>query len=238
MDKAFWHQRWEEGRIGFHQDEVHPALPAYWNNLPEKLRVSSGDVGQVEPVAQKAKVVFVPLCGKSNDMVWLAEQGWQVIGVELSELAVKEFFEAQGLNPVHTEVADQLSCYQAGPYQLYCGDFFHLHRQHMIDVTAVYDRASLVALPKAKRHRYAFHLAQMLSPAVEMLLVSLEHQKPSGPPFTVKADEIEWLFGANFEIEQLARLEEDDRQVTDVVYRMMRKGLKSVSGRKRKSPGL
>ena len=222
MDKAFWHQRWEEGRIGFHQDEVHPALPDYWNNAPER----------------QARVVFVPLCGKSNDMVWLAEHGWQVIGVELSERAVQDFFAAQGLTPVHTEIADQLSSYQAGPYLIYCGDIFHLHRQHMIEVSAVYDRASLVALPKAKRHRYAFHLAQMLSPAVEMLLVSLEHGKPSGPPFSVTADEIEWLFGANFEIERVARLEEDDRQVTDVVYRMMRKGLKTVEGRKRKSPGL
>jgi len=238
MDKAFWHQRWEEGRIGFHQDDVHPALPAYWNNLPEKLRESTDSEDQAATLEQKARVVFVPLCGKSNDMVWLAEQGWQVIGVELSERAVMDFFAAQGLDPVHEEIADRLCCYEAGPYRLYCGDFFHLHRQHMLDVTAVYDRASLVALPKAKRHRYAFHLAQMLSPAVEMLLVSLEHAKPSGPPFSVEADEIEWLFGANFEIESCARLEEDDRQVTDVVYRMLRKGLKSVAGRKRKSPGL
>jgi len=238
MDKAFWHQRWEEGRIGFHQDDVHPALPAYWNNLPEKLRESTDSEDQAATLEQKARVVFVPLCGKSNDMVWLAEQGWQVIGVELSERAVMDFFAAQGLDPVHKEIADRLCCYEAGPYRLYCGDFFHLHRQHMLDVTAVYDRASLVALPKAKRHRYAFHLAQMLSPAVEMLLVSLEHAKPSGPPFSVEADEIEWLFGANFEIESCARLEEDDRQVTDVVYRMLPKGLKPVAGRKRKSPGL
>jgi len=222
MDKAFWHQRWKEGRIGFHQDDVHPSLPAYWNNTPER----------------QARVVFVPLCGKSNDMVWLAEQGWQVIGVELSETAVLEFFSGQGLVPSRAEIADQLSCYQAGPYQLYCGDIFHLHRQHMVDVTAVYDRASLVALPDAKRHRYAFHLAQMLSPAVEMLLVSLEHGKPTGPPFSVDSDEVQWLFGANFEIETVTRLKEDDRQVTDVVYRMLRKGLKAISGRQRKSAGL
>lgn len=222
MDKAFWHQRWEEGRIGFHQDDVHPALPAYWNNAPER----------------ESRVVLVPLCGKSNDMIWLAEEGWQVIGVELSERAVKDFFAAQDLQPEYRHLADQLSCYQAGPYQIYCGDIFHLHREHMIEVSAVYDRAALVALPEAKRHRYAFHLAQMLSPAVEMLLVSLEHSKPSGPPFSVNDKEIEWLFGANFEIEQVARLKEDDRQVTDVVYRLQRKGLRSVAGRKRKSPGL
>jgi len=32
-------------------------------------------------------VVFVPLCGKSRDMLWLREQGHQVLGVELSAIA-------------------------------------------------------------------------------------------------------------------------------------------------------
>lgn len=220
MDKAFWQQRWQEGRIGFHQDEVHPALPQYWQ----------------QQCARGADVVFVPLCGKSRDMVWLADQGCSVIGIELSEKAVQEFFQEQGLTPHFENIADQLDCYSAGPYRIYCGDFFHLHRQHMTEVTAVYDRASLVALPQAKRHRYAFHLAQMLSPAVRMLLVSLEHGRDSGPPFSVDGAEIEWLFAANFDIEPLARLDEDDRQVQDVVYRMQRKGRDDIAGRK--SPGL
>lgn len=208
MDKAFWHQRWQDRRIGFHQDEVHPALPGHWQYSPH------GASGQV----------FVPLCGKSNDMVWLAEQGWQVVGVELSEVAIQEFFEAQNLEPVRTQIADSLSLYEAGAYQLYCGDFFHLHRAQMADICAVYDRASLVALPEAMRHRYAFHMAQMLSPGVSVLLISLEHEKPSGPPFSVEEEEIRWLFGSNFDIEVLEHLPEDDRNVTDVAYRMVRKG--------------
>lgn len=230
MDKAFWHQRWEENRIGFHQDEVHPALPLYWHGTAEVHREPDHQHHQQQQHQQQylqdraQPVVFVPLCGKSKDMVWLAEQGWRVIGVELSEKAVQDFFAAQGLSPVQQAVADQLSCYQADVFTLYCGDIFHLHREHLSAVTAVYDRASLVALPTAKRHRYAFHLAQMLSPGVEMLLVSLEHPKPSGPPFSVVGSEIDWLFAANFEIERLARLKEDDRQVSDVIYRMTRKG--------------
>lgn len=220
MDKAFWHQRWEEGRIGFHQDEVHPALPDYWSYAPHG---ASG-------------VVFVPLCGKSNDMVWLAQQGWQVIGVELSATAIEDFFAAQGLEPTRTEVADSLCLYEAGAYRLYCGDMFHLHRAHMVDVCAVYDRASLVALPEPMRHRYAFHLAQMLSPGVSVLLISLEHDNPKGPPFKVSESEIEWLFGANFDIALQTRLPEDDRNVVDVVYRMTRKGRQDISVKLKEMP--
>ncbi len=208
MDKAFWHQRWQEGRIGFHQDEVHPALPEYWDYAPHG---ASG-------------VVFVPLCGKSNDMVWLAKQGWQVVGVELSAVAIEDFFAAQGLVPERSEINESLALYEAGAYRLYCGDLFHLHRDQLAEVCAVYDRASLVALPEPMRHRYAFHLAQMLSPGVSMLLISLEHEKPKGPPFSVEQEEIQWLFGANFELSLQDRLPEDDRNVVDVVYRMRRKG--------------
>ena len=38
----------------------------------------------------KGAAVLVPLCGKSLDLVWLAEQGHAVIGVELAEAFVKE----------------------------------------------------------------------------------------------------------------------------------------------------
>ncbi len=32
--------------------------------------------------------VLVPLCGKTPDLLWLAEQGNEIVGVELSEIAV------------------------------------------------------------------------------------------------------------------------------------------------------
>ena len=76
MNPEFWQNRWQEKRIGFNQTEVNPLLIKYWSdlNLPAGSRI------------------FVPLCGKSIDMVWLAAQGYDVVGVELVESAVKEFF--------------------------------------------------------------------------------------------------------------------------------------------------
>jgi len=77
MDPDFWHQRWREGRIGFHQDRPTPLLLEHWPAL--ELTVGSQ--------------VFVPLAGKSLDLVWLAAQGYRVLGVELSPLAVAQFFD-------------------------------------------------------------------------------------------------------------------------------------------------
>ena len=37
--------------------------------------------------------IFVPLCGKTLDLIWLNEKGHTVMGCELSEVAAKQFFE-------------------------------------------------------------------------------------------------------------------------------------------------
>ena len=76
MDAGFWHQRWVSEQIGFHQEQINPYLQRFWPAL----------------ALQPGNTVFVPLCGKSRDMLWLAEQGFGVLGVEVSPLAVEAFF--------------------------------------------------------------------------------------------------------------------------------------------------
>ena len=41
--------------------------------------------------------VFVPLCGKTLDMVWLCQQGHTVVGCELSEIAALDFFKENSI---------------------------------------------------------------------------------------------------------------------------------------------
>ena len=138
MDSEFWHQRWREGRIGFHQAQATPLLVAHWPTLelPRDSRV------------------FVPRAGKSLDMPWLAAQGHRVLGVELSPLAVARFFEERGLVPrVHDSHLGRH--HVAGAIELICGDVFDLDAQVLADCAAVYDRAALIALPPELRRRAA-----------------------------------------------------------------------------------
>src|SRR5690606_16820123 len=107
MDTDFWLERWREGRTHFHQDRVIPLLPKYWPTLelPKDARV------------------LVPLCGKSLDMVWIAEQGHQVLGVELSQLAIEQFMAEHKLQPkVKTTALG--THYAAGNIEIICGDIF------------------------------------------------------------------------------------------------------------------
>lgn len=190
MKKEFWLERWEKQEIGFHQDEVNPYLSQYWPVL---------DAG-------RDSAVFVPLCGKSRDMLWLGEQGHTVLGVELSVIAVHAFFEENDLVPHHASDGKFDSC-EAGAFRLLCGDFFDLTKEHLVNVRAVYDRASLVALPPEMRERYARHLVSILPPAAQILLVTFDYpqEEMPGPPFAVSASEVEALYREYAEVRLLAQ---------------------------------
>ncbi len=185
MDPAFWTKRWQDNDIGFHQPDGHDLLKRLWPTLD---------------VPQDA-AVFVPLAGKSLDMRWLDERGHRIVGVELSEIAVDQFFDAAGMTPVETRDGPFL-VKRAGPYVLYCGDIFDLEPRHLPGVAAAYDRAALIALPDHMRPRYAECLAKLSGAGTVVLLISIEYPEGEieGPPFSVSEEEIRRLFAESFDI--------------------------------------
>lgn len=192
MKADFWHERWESGRTGFHQAEPNRYLTQYWN----RLDVNNG-----------AKV-FVPLCGKSKDMIWLRNQGHEVIGAELSPIAVRDFFAQNNLQVTQSKHG-ALERWSGEGITIFCGDVFALTASDLEGVLAVYDRAALIALPPEMRRDYANHLCAILPVSTQSLLVTIDypqHQR-SGPPFSVPDDEVHTLFNKGFDIELL--FEED-----------------------------
>jgi len=197
MHHSFWHQRWQEQRIGFHQDSINPYLSKYWPTLevPEHSRV------------------FVPLCGKSHDLKYFPQQGYRVVGNELSTLAVQDFYTEQQLIASKTIISTQNSLPEPSPLTLWsssevnilCGDFFALQKEHVSDISAVYDRAALVALPLEMREKYVQKLLQLLPEKVSMLLLTLDYDEneKQGPPFSVTEAEVYRLYGQYFDIECL-----------------------------------
>lgn len=185
MNPDFWHQRWAENKIGFHQSEPTPLLLKHWPALA---------------VPQGARV-FVPLAGKSLDMVWLASQGHRVFGVELSRTAVEQFFAEHELQP-EVEESRYGRHYRAGPIEIVCGDAFALDTEILGDCEAVFDRAALIALPPDLRKRYADELYARLHGGCRGLLITLEypqHEK-DGPPFSVSEGEVHALYARDWRI--------------------------------------
>ncbi len=197
MDHDFWRQRWRDNLIGFHQTEVNPHLLRYGSRLDSHPQTA----------------VLVPLCGKSLDMVWLAQRR-PVLGVELSVTAVEDFFREQVL-PATRRRDGAFDVYQANNLSLYCGDFFALQAPRSAPLGAVYDRAALIALPPAMRPAYAAKLGALAAPGARMLLVTLEYPQAQmdGPPFSVEAAEVEALFAADWRIESLQQESILEREV-------------------------
>lgn len=202
MEHAFWHARWAEGRIGFHQDEFNSQLQAYWSGL------DVGSEGQV----------LVPLCGKSSDMLWLREQGHPVMGVELSQSACEAFFAERNAEPVVRRGATYLH-YGCDGVELLCGDVFSLSAAQLKDVRAVYDRAALVALPPEMRKQYARMLIERLPAGVSVLLITMEFEGEQGPPFSVVESEVGALFSSRFQVERLSE-RDDSAGRQDIAYRL------------------
>ncbi|TVP49266.1 MAG: thiopurine S-methyltransferase [Halomonas sp.] len=203
-----WRKRWQEGRIGFHLHQTHPALLRHWESLG---------------IAPRTKVL-VPLCGKSLDMRWLADAGYPVLGIEFAPEAIEQFW-VQRSSSVSRYRQAGFSISRQGSVELWCGDFFHLHIQQAAEIGAFYDRASLIALPPATRQRYAFHLAQLVPPGAKGLLISLSHPEgEAGPPYSVPASEIEHLFAPNFTLTFLEEGSPDERGRTESVWGLERRG--------------
>lgn len=212
MEHQFWLERWQQDQIGFHQAEINQYLSEHWAQLglPE------------------GTPVFVPLCGKSLDMLWLRQQGHPVLGVELSDKAVSAFFEENDITP---EVSQEggFKVYTSSGLRLLSGDFFALEPEDLKEIRAVYDRAALIALPPPMRMDYARHMANLLPAGAHILLITMEYPAGTleGPPFSVSEEEVHKLFDAAFTVERQALWEgaEGPRgvSVTEKIYTLSRR---------------
>ncbi len=188
MQAEFWHQRWQAGEIGFHKHDYN----AQMTRFIDLLALEQGDH------------ILVPLCGKSLDMIWLRDQGFRVTGIEISPLAVEGFFSENGIVPERSEHTWGQK-YQAGDITIFCANFFDVHSSDLPQVDAVYDRASLIALPQAMRPEYVSHLTQLMPDTTHSLLITLDYpqREMDGPPFSVDEAEVRKLFEQQFIIEPI-----------------------------------
>ena len=197
MNSKFWQQRWQEGRIGFHQSDVNPELIKHFSTL-------------ALPIGSR---VLVPLCGKSVDMVWLAHAGYDVVGIELVESAVQAFFIEQNITPTITEFTSAADGSTLKRYQgqlagqtisLWVADIFVLSPTAIGGIAAVYDRAALIALPADVRPDYSKQIYKLSNNAPQLLItLNYDQSKKDGPPFSISREQLQQYYDANYKIIEL-----------------------------------
>ncbi|MEL6677972.1 MAG: thiopurine S-methyltransferase [Pseudomonadota bacterium] len=204
MEHHYWHGKWAHDDIAFHEGAANILLTRYADRLPEGR-------------------LFLPLCGKTVDMAWLRARGHRIVGAELSETAVQQFFAEHALRPEVTEGPEHL-VYAAEGIEIHVGDLFKLTAEALGPVAGIYDRAALVALPPSMQQAYVFHM-HTVAGAVPRLLISLDYPDGliEGPPFATSGARIAELHGPDVTV---SVLEERDlpnglkgrRPVTETIY--------------------
>lgn len=185
-DNELWQQCWRDRNTDFHQTAVNPGLIRFWPSLG----------------LNPGERIFVPLCGKSLDLLWLARQGHPVIGVELSPLAVRAFFKESGMQPERRKQG-KFTLWQSGNIDILCGDLFDLTAADLGPIAVVFDRAALTALPEDLRAAYLVQLQCIVPADCKMFLLTTEEpdsNETADQPYAI-ADEITDLYALAFDIE-------------------------------------
>lgn len=185
MEHDFWHRRWQNNEIGFHEALPNPALVDHLHLLD----LSAG------------ARIFVPLCGKTHDIAWLLSQGYRVVGAELSQIAVEALFEQLDVTPRIDQFGPLLR-YSSEQVEIWQGDLFELDSALLGTVDAVYDRAALIALPETMRGAYARHVSTVSAQAPQLLVVVVYDQTQiPGPPFSLSNEEVKARYQDYYHLE-------------------------------------
>ncbi|SEQ14973.1 thiopurine S-methyltransferase [Azotobacter beijerinckii] len=217
-DNPLWLQLWRDRRTDFHQKKVNHYLARFWPDLarPQGSRI------------------FVPLCGKSLDMIWLAEQGHHVIGVELSPVAVRAFFRENRLQPSRRQMGD-FTLWEHGRIGILCGDYFALDKADLGPIDTVYDRAALTALPEDIRRLYVAHLRRIVPASAGVFLLTIEDAEEGDSLVQALGvdEELATLYSEGFEIslEHVESVFESDPQAPKQPPRRAEYKVYRLSGR-------
>jgi len=171
--------------------------------------------------------VFVPLCGKTVDMAFLAKHGSvsEVVGIEGIRKALESYIEEQPdleIKPV--ESIDMFERFVGKKTSLLKGDFFALDS----DATggkfdSIWDRGSMVAIDPRLRESYVDVMKNLLKPGGTILLVTVERRAGAdeglraGPPFSLSEEEVRALYQSQSWVDSVSLLEEIDEFATSSV---------------------
>jgi thiopurine S-methyltransferase len=188
-ENNLWVERWKRREIGFNQAEANAFMVEHFDALNLK----------------NGTTVFVPLCGKTVDISWILAKGHAVVGVELSEQAVKELFEELGIVPNVSDEED-LILYSAKNLKIFVGDVFKLNAKMLGNIDATYDRAALVALSKEVRVAYTAHLREITNHAPQLLLCfEYDQSLMNRTPYSVDECEVKEHYSEHYGLELLRR---------------------------------
>ena len=170
--------------------------------------------------------VLIPMCGRSQIVLWFAERGHRVVGIEWSELAIKQFFVENGL--AYSEKSCRIGGIEMTVYMctahdksitIYCGDLFAFKEDNLGGFDCTFDHGSIGSFDftDIKRTMYAELMSSFTKPGGRIILSFFDYEHSEHPmiPFAVTEKEVTTLYREHFKPPQLLQ-EYDAKKTTEL----------------------
>src|SRR5712691_11469445 len=143
-----------------------------------RVPAALGQFLQTEPRNQRA---LIPGCGSGYEVRAFAEAAFETLAIDFAPAAVER--AQRTLGPL--------------AHLVRLADFFEFDFARPFDL--VYERAFLCSLPRPLRPRYAPRMSELLRPEGRLAGFFYFDDGERGPPFGLKAGELEDLLGERFD---------------------------------------
>ena len=179
-----WQRHYDENDLGWDLGEVAPPFVS----MLESNTITPGKT-------------LVPGCGRGHEVIFLAENGFDVTAVDYSKGAVNH------LNSVIQE--RQLSS------QILCLDFFTLDSTHDGLYDLLIEHTFFCAISPIQRPLYVSAVTRALKKNGMIAGLFYHTEQEGGPPFNTTRDDIIKYFSDSFEIRELAQAKNSAEQRKD-----------------------
>lgn len=135
--------------------------------------------------------LIVPGCGQGHEVIYFAERGFQVTGVDYSPGAVKLLCDSMNRRSLSGQVLHR--------------DFFELEAAHDQIYDAMLEQTFFCAIHPDQRSAYVETVSRILKPGGLLFGLFYETGEEGGPPFNTTEADIQNHFAAAFDIERLEK---------------------------------
>jgi len=196
----YWQARWATGQSQWNSDKPHQYLLKYIDTL------TAG--------SSNCKI-FLPLCGKAGDLMYLYKEGHTVTGVEGVPFVVEQFFRENKLDYEKIsmpEIKGWKFKTKDGRLCIYACDYFSLTPSLVGEMDAVYDRGALEAINVGDRPGYVKLMQQIIGKNFRYVLNAYEYDDSmfQGPPRNLPRDEVFNLFADFADVDILEESDKSD----------------------------
>lgn len=167
-----WQGHYESNDLGWDLGQVAPPFVRLW----EEGKLPMGKA-------------LIPGCGRGHEALFLAENGFDVTGIDSAEGAVAYLINALKERKLAGRVLHQ--------------DFFSLDDSHNGAYDLALEHTFFCAIAPRQRQDYCQTLARILKPGGMLVGLFYNTGEEGGPPYNTTREDIETNFSKTFEIQQL-----------------------------------